>query len=81
MFFYFLKIIFETSASKQSKTHKKLFFNKNKFEFLRNAVCTAFSNGVKEKKNIVLPKVFEIKKEVYEQEKAKIGFLLACKCF
>jgi hypothetical protein len=62
MFFYFLKIIFETSASKQSKTHKKLFFNKNKFEFLRNAVCTAFSNGVKEKKNIVLPKVFEIKK-------------------
>jgi hypothetical protein len=30
IFFYFLKIIFEISASKQSKIYKKLFFNKNK---------------------------------------------------
>jgi len=30
IFFYFLKIIFEISASKQSKIYKKLFFSKNK---------------------------------------------------
>ena len=61
IFFYFLKIIFKISASKRFKTHKKKFFNKKIIEFLRNAVCTAFPNRVKERKNIVLPKVFEIK--------------------
>jgi ABC-type spermidine/putrescine transport system permease subunit I len=60
-FFYFLKIIFKISASKRFKTYKKIFFNKNNFEVLGNTICTAFPNRVKKRKNIVLPKVFEIK--------------------
>jgi hypothetical protein len=50
------------SAHQNDLKHiKKIFFNKNNFEVLGNAICTAFPNGVKKRKNIVLPKIFEIK--------------------
>jgi hypothetical protein len=39
IFFIFLKIIFEISASKRSKTYKKI-------KFLKNTICTAFSYSV-----------------------------------
>jgi len=43
IFFNFFKIIFEISASKRSKTHKKLIFNK-KNNCFKNTDATAFPN-------------------------------------
>jgi hypothetical protein len=41
--FYFLKIIFDISVSKQSKTYKKLIFSKNIFlNFLETRVGPRF---------------------------------------
>jgi len=45
--FYFLKIIFDISALKQSKKIKILILSKNKFKIFRNAGWTAFLNGPK----------------------------------
>jgi hypothetical protein len=46
MFFYFLKIIFDISASKQSKNTKKiLILSKKKFKYSGNVGWTAFPNG------------------------------------
>ena len=36
IFFYFIKIIFEISVSKQSKIYKKINFSQKKIEFIRN---------------------------------------------
>jgi hypothetical protein len=43
IFFYFLKFIFNISASKQSKNIKKWFYAKKIF-FLGNTVSTVFPN-------------------------------------
>ena len=46
MFFYFLKIIFDISTSKQFKTYKPYqILTKKNFEFYENAVSTAFPNA------------------------------------
>jgi membrane-associated HD superfamily phosphohydrolase len=42
IFIYFLKIIFKISTSKQSKTYKKLIFNKKKLNFLKTRVIPRF---------------------------------------
>jgi len=43
IFFYFLKIIFEISALKRSKTYKKLIFNKKNLNFLKHGSAGVFS--------------------------------------
>ena len=43
IFFYFFKIIFEISTSKQSKTYNFfLIFSKNNFKFLKNTGLPVF---------------------------------------
>jgi hypothetical protein len=45
MFFHFLKIIFDISTSKRSKTYKSYqILVKKKFKFFRNAAAAEFSN-------------------------------------
>jgi hypothetical protein len=46
MFFYFLKIIFDISTSKRSKTYKPylILVKKKNFKFFGNAAAAAFPN-------------------------------------
>jgi len=62
MFFYFLKIIFDISASKQSKNTKKiLILSKKKFKYSGNVGWTAFPNGPWECSKSCILKCFSLK--------------------
>jgi len=76
IFFYFLKIIFDISTSKQFKTYKSYsILVKKKFKIFKNAAATAFLNIVQHR---CVPDVHEL--DVLELSQTHV-WLRVQKCF
>jgi len=79
MFFYFLKIIFDISTSKQSKKYKphSILAKKKKFKFERNTGTNAIPNVTKMKGHHTLKSRINI---IYLEEHLFLSFVSASSC-